>query len=56
MTTEILRELTAIKKTNEITSEQVLSWARRVKVKRAQKALIEATKDRKEFNAMKMHG
>ena len=35
MMTEIIMELTAIKKTNEISSEQVLAWARRVAVKKA---------------------
>ena len=37
MMTEIIRELSVIKKTNEKTSEQVLSWTRRVEEQRAQK-------------------
>ena len=32
---------------------QVLSQARRVEVQRAQKVLIEATKDKKEFDVIK---
>ena len=53
MITQIIRELTAIKRTNEITSEQVLFWSRRVQVQRAQKVYMGATKDNKEFNAIK---
>ena len=41
---QIITGLAAIKRTNEITSKQSLEWARGVKAKRAQKALIEATK------------
>ena len=47
MMTELIRELTTVKKTSKITSEQVLDWARIVKAQRAQKLLIEATKDSK---------
>ena len=47
--------MTKIKKTNEIASEEVLSWSRKVKVPRAQKALIQVTNDNKEFNAINMH-
>ena len=35
MMIEILREWAAIKKTNELSSEQVLAWARRVEAQRA---------------------
>ena len=55
MMTEIIREQSTIQKTNEITSEQVLSWAIKVEVQRAQKLLTEATIDNKEFNAIKKH-
>ena len=51
MMTEIIRELTN-KKANEITSEQVLSWARRVETQRVHKALIK-TKGNKDFTTMK---
>ena len=37
--TDIMRELTTIKKANESTSEQVLPWAGRVEVQRAQKTI-----------------
>ena len=43
MTTEIIRDLTTVKDTNDITSEQGLARARRVEVQRARKVLIEAT-------------
>ena len=52
MVTEIIREFTAIKKTNEMTGKQVLTWARQVKAQRAHVALIEATKENKDFSAM----
>ena len=53
MMTEIIRELTAIKKTNEIPTEKILALARRVEEQRAQKALFEATKKNKCFDAKK---
>ena len=52
---EIMKELTIVKKTVEITSKQVLAWASRVKAQEAQKALTEATKDNKEFDTMINH-
>ena len=42
--TETIRELTAIKMTNEITSEQVLAWTKKVEEEGTQKALLKATK------------
>ena len=47
MVTQIIQELTTVKKINEITSEQVVSWAKRVESHRAQKAFMEFTKDYK---------
>ena len=44
MMTEVIRELTAVKKTIEITSEHVLVWARRVEVKEHKKLLLEGTR------------
>ena len=41
------------KQTNEITSKQVLEWARRVEEQRAQKALIETMKENEEINVVK---
>ena len=42
-----------MKKTNEITNEKVLSWARRVEAQRAKKAILDATKESKAFEAIK---
>ena len=42
--TEIILEFTKVKKTNEINSEQVLAWTRRVEAQTAQKAFMEMTK------------
>ena len=54
MMTEIIKESNKrIKKANEITSEQVLAWARRVEAQRIQEALTDTTKENKGFNAMK---
>ena len=56
MMTEKIRELTATKETNEITSKQELCWENRVEVQKAQKALPEPTRDThesKEFDAVK---
>ena len=50
--TEILRELTTVKKASEITSEQVLTLFRREEAQRAQKMLTEATKSNMEFDAI----
>ena len=49
---EILRELTAIKKTNEITSEHILGWTMTVEAHMAKKALIKATKESRHFDTM----
>ena len=53
MMTEIIRELTAIKKANEVTSEYVLPLAWRVEVQRSQKGIIEVTKRVKCLNMSK---
>ena len=45
--TEIMQELTAIKKINEAMSKQVLTFTRIAQAKRTQKVLIEATKESK---------
>ena len=55
MMTEIMIELNTIKKTKEITRNQVLAWMRREEGQRCKKALIEATKENKEFHASKRH-
>ena len=40
MMREVIRKLTTVKKTSEITSEQALSYTRRVEVQTAQKELM----------------
>ena len=52
MMAEIIREMTAIKIINGITSEQVSAWARRVEAQRTHKALIKGTTECKDFNAI----
>ena len=52
MMTEIIREWNAIKKTNEITSEQVLCQTIIVKEQGPQKVILDATKESKEFDAI----
>ena len=46
MMNEIIKELTTLQKTNEVTSNQVLCSARRAEVQRAQKAILDVTKER----------
>ena len=43
--TEINKRANCDKKTNKVTREQVLSWTNRVKVQRAQKTILDVTKD-----------
>ena len=49
----MINVLTSIKKSNEITSEQVLSWAKSVEVQRAQKPILDITKESMEFDMTK---
>ena len=44
MMAKIILELTTVEKASEITSEQVLAWARKVEVLGGHKVLMEATK------------
>ena len=55
MMTEIIRELTKVKKISEITSKQVLIWVRGVKVQKAQKSIHESAKYNNEDDAVKRH-
>ena len=55
MVTIIMWKLTAAKKTSEITREQLLAWASKMKVQMKEKALMEVTKDNKEFDNIKRH-
>ena len=56
MITEIIRELTVIKRTNEITIKQVLSWAKTAEAQRAQKVILDVTKQNREFNLIMQSG
>ena len=51
--TEIIKELTTIKKTNEITGDQMLSWTKRVEAQTAQKAILYITKESRESDIIK---
>ena len=53
MMTEIISKLIAVRKTNEAISKQVLAWARKVEVQKAQEALTEATKDNNDVASWK---
>ena len=47
--TKILRELTAAKKTSDITSKQVLTWAKRGRSTDSTKTLMATTKTIRNF-------
>ena len=47
-------ESPVVKKTNEMTTEQVISLARRAEVQKAWKVLMEATTDNKEFDVQRI--
>ena len=49
----IIRELIIAKKENEITSEQALTWARRVEVQRSQKSTPRTNKANKKLTTVK---
>ena len=51
---EITRELTKIHKNTEITSENVLCWAKRVEAQRAQSAIMNSLTEVKEFDKVKI--
>ena len=53
MMTEIIKDLTAMKRENEKTSVKVFSWARRGETQRAQKAIIDTTKESREFDMIR---
>ena len=50
---EIIRELTKIHEITEITSENVLCWAKRVEAQRAQYAIMNSLTEPKEFDKLK---
>ena len=49
----IIRELIIAKKKNEITSEQALTWARRVEMQRSQKSTPRTNKANKKLTTVK---
>ena len=51
---EIIRELTKIHENTEITSENLLCWAKRVEAQRAQSAIMNSLTEAKEFNEVKI--
>ena len=50
MTSNIIKKLTAIKNADEVTSEQVLAWARRMEVQRLWKDMVATIQEAKEFD------
>ena len=50
---EIIKELTKACENEEITSENVLSWPKRVKTQRAQYAIINSLTEVREFDKLK---
>ena len=51
---EVIWELTKIKEMRKITSKNVLSWAKRIKVQRAQSAIMNNLTEAKEFDKIKV--
>ena len=51
---EIIKELTKICKNEEITNENVLSCAKRVKVQRAKSTIMNSLMEAKEFDKLKV--
>ena len=54
MLTEIIRELSKAKESVDITSEQVLGWAKRVEAQRAQSEIMDSLTETKEFDKIKI--
>ena len=51
---EIVKELTKVHENEEITSEKVLSWAKRIKAQRAQSTIMNSLTESKEFDKLKV--
>ena len=49
-----MRELTKIQENTEITSENVLCWAKRVETQRARSAIMNSLTEEKEFDKLKI--
>ena len=52
MTTEGIKELVGIKDTNDITSHQVVVWAKRVKAQRLERAILRSIRDTEQFDTV----
>ena len=50
MMAEIIKDLTAIKNTSEVTTKHVLSRAKKIEAQRFQKTMLGNLKDNKEFD------
>ena len=53
MLTEIIHELTTVRDTSMITSDQVLAWAMQVKAWWSQTAVLDSLKETKDFDTIK---
>ena len=53
MLVEIIREFTKNEESKDVTSEQVLAWAKRVKVQKAQSVIINNLNETKDFDKIK---
>ena len=53
MLVEIIKELIKTEESKDVTSEQVLAWAKRVEAQKAQSAIINSLKETKDFNRIK---
>ena len=54
MLEEIIKELTATKNNDHITSRGVLAWAKRVEVQRAQAAVLNTLTESRQFDKIKL--
>ena len=53
ITAEIIEELTTLKDTSEVSSEQVLVWAQRVIAQGIKKKVLDSTRDMKDFDLVR---
>ena len=51
---EIIKELTTIRGNDTVTSENILSWMKRIEAQRAQAVVMSAITETKEFNKIKV--
>ena len=53
MACEIIKDLTTIKKTSEVTREEILTWAKRLEVQRWKKAVLATIQETRDFDMIK---